>query len=88
MGQKNKKKNKNRREAKKKRIFLVKKCRFCESGVVDIDYKDGGLLRRYLSSRGKILAARYTGVCAKHQRKLSQAIKRSRYLAILPYLVR
>ena len=82
-------KKKGRRDTKKKKRFLVtRKCRFCESGIVDVDHKDPGLLRRHLSSRGKILAARYSGTCAKHQRKLSQAIKRSRYIGLLPYIVR
>jgi len=84
--QRNKKKGKKTKKAK--RFLIAKKCRFCEAGILDIDYKDAGALRRHLSSRGKILAARYTGTCARHQRKLGNAIKRSRYMALLPYIVR
>ena len=62
-------------------------CRFCDQKVVEIDYKDDRLLRRYLTERGKIIPRRVTGVCAKHQRQLTQAIKRGRILALLPFIV-
>ena len=51
-----------------------------------IDYKDTAKLRRFLSERGKILPRRTTGVCAMHQRELTEAIKRSRQIALLPYV--
>ena len=51
----------------------------------DIDYKQVDVLRRYLSDRGKIKVRRKTGTCARHQRRLALAIKRARYLALLPY---
>ena len=60
-------------------------CRFCEHGVDYIDYKDEKLLKRLLSDRGKILPRRITGNCAKHQRILTQALKRARHLALLPF---
>jgi small subunit ribosomal protein S18 len=50
-----------------------------------IDYKDSGMLRRYLTERGKIKGRRKSGTCAKHQRKLAVAIKRARHLALLPF---
>lgn len=50
-----------------------------------IDYKDAGRLRRFVSDRGKIEPRRKTGTCARHQRKLTDALKRARYLALLPY---
>ena len=50
-----------------------------------VDYKDGGKLRRFLSERGKIEPRRKTGTCARHQRRLTVAIKRARHLALLPY---
>ena len=63
-----------------------KTCRFCENKVVYIDYKDEKALRRYLTERGKIVPRRITGTCAWHQRKLTVAIKRSRHLALLPFV--
>lgn len=62
-----------------------KVCSFCVDQVENIDYKDIAKLRRYTSERGKILPRRVTGTCAKHQRKLTLAIKRARHLALLPY---
>ncbi|MEO0129226.1 MAG: 30S ribosomal protein S18 [candidate division WOR-3 bacterium] len=67
---------------------MVKKCRLCETNVKVIDYKDIALLKGYINERGKILAARLTGLCAKHQRKLAQAIKRAREIALLPYEIK
>ena len=60
-------------------------CGFCVDKLENIDYKDIARLRRYMSERGKILPRRVTGTCAAHQRKLTVAIKRARYLALLPY---
>lgn len=62
-----------------------KVCSFCVDKVNDIDYKDISKLRKFMSDRGKILPRRTTGVCAKHQRQLTEAIKRARHLAFLPY---
>jgi len=62
-----------------------KVCMFCVDHVTVIDYKDVGKLRRYLSDRGRIEPRRKVGTCAKHQRALSQALKRARHLALLPY---
>jgi small subunit ribosomal protein S18 len=62
-----------------------KVCSFCVDHVDQIDYKDAAKLRRYLSDRGKIDPRRKTGTCAKHQRRLSIALKRARHLALLPY---
>ncbi|RKY60180.1 MAG: 30S ribosomal protein S18 [Candidatus Latescibacterota bacterium] len=61
-------------------------CPFCQEGVRTIDYKDEHTLRRFITERGKILPRRTTGVCAKHQRMLTKAIKRARHLAILPFV--
>lgn len=77
------KKTKNKIKFQKQK-FQKKLCKFCTKNA-EIDYKDPNLLRQYLSERGKILAARVTGTCAKHQRKLAQAIKRARILALLPF---
>jgi small subunit ribosomal protein S18 len=62
-----------------------KVCAFCVDHVSEIDYKDLGRLRRYVSDRGKIEPRRKTGTCAKHQRRLTLALKRARQLALLPY---
>jgi len=62
-----------------------KVCMFCVEHVKAIDYKDVGRLRRFLSDRGRIEPRRRLGTCAKHQRALSQALKRARHLALLPY---
>ena len=63
-----------------------KVCQFCVDKVTSIDYKDTAKLRRFISERGKILPRRTTGTCAYHQRMLTEAIKRSRQVALLPYV--
>jgi small subunit ribosomal protein S18 len=63
-------------------------CGFCIHGVMAVDYKDSNALRRYTSSYGKIVPRRKSGVCSKHQRMISEAIKRARTMALLPYVVR
>ncbi|MCC6207700.1 MAG: 30S ribosomal protein S18 [Gammaproteobacteria bacterium] len=60
-------------------------CRFTAEGVKEIDYKDVQLLKNYVLDTGKIVPSRITGTSAKYQRQLSTAIKRARYLALLPY---
>ena len=63
-----------------------KACRFCENKIAWVDYKDEHTLDRFISDRGKILPRRATGACARHQRQVATAIKRARYLALLPYI--
>ena len=63
-----------------------KVCQFCREKVKFIDYKDVGVLRKYVSDRGKIRARRVSGVCAKHQRAVATAVKNAREMALLPYL--
>src|SRR3954469_23025696 len=60
-------------------------CSFCVDKVQKIDYKDVGRIRRYISERGKIDPRRKSGTCAKHQRMLTAALKRARFMALLPY---
>ena len=72
----------NRRGGRKSR---KKVCAFCVDKVEVIDYKDISRLRRFVSERAKILPRRVTGTCARHQRELTVAIKRARYLALMPY---
>lgn len=68
------------------RFFRRRKfCRFTAEGVVEIDYKDLNTLKAYVSETGKIVPSRITGTKAKYQRQLAVAIKRARYLALLPY---
>ena len=68
------------------RFFRRKKfCRFTAEGITDVDYKDIELLKSFVSESGKIVPARITGTKAKYQRQLATAIKRARFLALLPY---
>ena len=60
-------------------------CYYCVEKQEKVDYKDVEKLRKYISERGKIIPRRVTGNCAKHQRQLTKAIKRARYMALLPY---
>ncbi|WP_416181272.1 30S ribosomal protein S18 [Acidaminococcus timonensis] len=62
-----------------------KVCSFCVDKVQEIDYKDAAKLRKFITERGKILPRRISGTCAKHQRKLTIAIKRARNVALLPF---
>lgn len=67
-------------------LFRRKKfCRFTAEGIKTVDYKDIGILKDFISENGKIIPARITGTKAKYQRQLSTAIKRARFLALLPY---
>lgn len=68
------------------RFFRRRKfCRFTAEGVKEIDYKDLDTLKAYISETGKIVPSRITGTKAKYQRQLSTAVKRARFLALLPY---
>ena len=68
------------------RFFRRKKfCKFTADGVTHIDYKDLNTLRQYVSETGKIVPSRITGTRARFQRRLSTAIKRARFLALIPY---
>lgn len=71
----------------RKGFFRKKVCKFCAQKL-KIDYKDPDTLRRFITERGKILPRRITGSCAKHQRRLAVAIKRSRAIAFLPYVTK
>lgn len=63
-----------------------KVCPVCETGLSAVDYKDEKTLGRFVTERGKILPRRISGMCARHQRQVGTAIKRARYLALLPYI--
>ena len=62
-----------------------KVCAFCVEKATSIDYKDVPKIKKFTSEKGKILPRRISGVCAKHQRQLTTAIKRARHIALLPY---
>jgi small subunit ribosomal protein S18 len=66
-------------------IKKEKQCYFCVNNIKEVDYKDTQTLRRFINSYFKILPKKRTGTCAKHQRKLATAIKRSRIMALLPF---
>lgn len=77
--------NGNRRSSGKMRRSRRKVCSFCVDKAESIDYKDINKLRKYITERGKILPRRISGTCAKHQRALTDAIKRARNIALLPF---
>lgn len=68
-----------------KRFQRKKFCRFCADKTEFIDYKDIRILKSYLTERGKVLPRRMTGTCAKHQRELTESIKRARSVALLTF---
>ena len=70
-----------------KKVFSRRRvCRFCTDKDISIDYKDAKTLRNFVTERGKIIPRRIYGTCAKHQRQLTEAVKRARQLALLPYM--
>ena len=72
----------------RKRTFARRKvCRFCADKTVGIDYKDPQTLKYFITDRGKIIPRRISGNCARHQRKVSVAVKRARMIALLPFAV-
>jgi small subunit ribosomal protein S18 len=63
-----------------------KSCPYCRDKIEQVDYKDLGMLRRFVSERGKIRSRRITGACRRHQSQVARAVKRARELALLPYV--
>lgn len=72
---------------KKRGFFTQKICRFCAEKVQYIDFHDTKLLKPLISERGKIVPSRISGNCARHQRQLTEAVKRARNIALLPFSV-
>ncbi|HOA28440.1 MAG: 30S ribosomal protein S18 [Candidatus Cloacimonetes bacterium] len=72
---------------RKKKFTRKKYCKFCANKDLVIDYKNVDMMRQYISDVGKIEAARLTGTCAKHQRKLTTEIKRARQMALIAYVI-
>ncbi len=73
-------------ESVQKTEVRKKYCRFKKSGIKYIDYKDPNFLLKFINEQGKILPRRLTGTSAKYQRKVSQAVKRARHIAVLPFV--
>ena len=72
---------------RRKRVYHRRKvCRFCADSNLVINYKDSKALKYFITERGKIIPRRISGTCAKHQRKLTHAIKRARTIALLPFV--
>lgn len=76
-----------KRITKRKGALILRKkfCRFCLNKVKTIDYKDVRALEAFVKERGKIVSSRISGNCAKHQRIITEAIKRARYISLVPY---
>jgi len=70
----------------KDKFFIKKSCRFCRDKIETMDYKDVTRLRRFVTEKGKLLPGRITGNCARHQRAVVIAVKRARYIALLPFV--
>lgn len=69
-------------------LIEQKQCFFCTNNRNVIDYKDGEMLRKFMSAQGKIYPRRKSGLCASHQRRVALAIKRARFMALVPYTTR
>ena len=65
-----------------------KQCFFCSQNIAYPDYKDTETLNRFISSQSKIIRRKFTGICAKHQRRLAVAVKRSRFMGLIPFVSR
>jgi len=68
------------------RFFRKKVCKFCVDKIDRIDHKDIARLRKFVTEKGKMLPSRITGNCAGHQRRVAEAVKRARFIALLPYV--
>lgn len=76
----------NNNNTKPQQVKKKKQCFFCYNNIQDVDYKDLNILRRFLSSFAKIVPRKRSGVCMSHQRQLSNAIKQSRIMALIPFI--
>ena len=77
---------KKREQKTSRRVFKKKPCRLCRDKVTEIDYKNPDILKSFISDRGRIIGARITGNCAKHQRMVAAGIKKARLAALLPFV--
>lgn len=69
-------------------VYKKEQCFFCSQNLNDIDYKETELISRFVSSQAKIIDPMHTGTCAKHQRALANAVKRARFMGLMPYVRR
>ncbi len=67
---------------------MTKQCFFCSQNLQHIDYKDTEMLKRFTSGQAKIVNPKHTGICATHERRLSTAVKRARFMGLLPFVQR
>jgi small subunit ribosomal protein S18 len=80
-------KSKLKTKKKKKLVFKAgAKCRFCREKIAEIDYKDTPSLQKLVTGQGKIFSRKRSGNCAKHQRSAKRAVKRARFLALMPFV--
>lgn len=79
-------KNKKKRKPRARKTEAPKSCRFTKEEIFEVDYRDIGVIGRFVSSQGKISARKRNGVSAFYQRQMNVAIKRARFLALLPYV--
>jgi len=75
-----------RRRKRKQRFREQAKCRFCRDKVDEVDYKDTAVLNKLTTQQGKLFSRKRSGNCAKHQRSCKRAVKRARFLAMMPYV--
>ncbi len=73
------------KSTRRRRFGRRKMCPFCADKTMYIDYKTPSMLKRFISERGRIVPRRISGVCAPHQRRLQEAVKRARVVALMPY---
>jgi small subunit ribosomal protein S18 len=69
-----------------KQLMRKRFCRFCVDKVKSVDYKDMKRLEAFITERGKIVSSRFSGNCAKHQRRIAEAIKKARFISLVPYV--
>ena len=86
-GERSERPDKGERREREEKVIRKKKCRFCIDHLERIDYKDINRIRKNLTERGKIIPRRITGNCSKHQRQMAIAVKRARYIALVPFII-
>jgi len=77
-----------KKQRRRRKIIQNLSCPLCDSGVKEVSYKDVYQLKKFTSVRGKIISVEKSGACHRHQKQLTKAIKRARFMALLPYIAR
>lgn len=77
-----------RRRRRQPKVYKKKVCIMCTKNIAELDYKEVGFLRQFITPQAKIASRRRTGSCAKHQRQIARAVKRARVLGLLPFTTR